>query len=336
MFALMCAALCSMGRITGWEQRLLLVLLLLAWVPGLGVIIAGQLSVNAVSLVVLGVWAMRNQREVLAGLLLGFAAALKIQLGVPFIAYFLILRQWKPGGVAAGVLLVTTLIGVLPLEARGVPWLHQWTQNIHQTMLPGEVNDPRPYGPWRDDMISLQTLLTSVTTSDRTANALAATIFVAAGALFLFVIFTHTRRPHRDLLALSLVALICALPVYHRAYDMGVLALLGIWAARYLAAPSPVLLRRFAVITLVLLAELMIPFEGASFLERKMRLPPSVTGSTLWQAIVIPHHAWAILILCGWCLSMICAMRLRRAWTGRPVHPVSAHDDENELRAHVT
>jgi hypothetical protein len=306
LFCVMCAMIISMARIRGWESRLLVILLLMTWGPGLDSIDAGQLAFPAGVALIGTIWAMRRKRFTLAGLLLGYAAALKIQLGLPFILFYLLIHKWRVGGLAASVLLVTSLIGIIQLELRGIPWQREWMQNAAQTLLPGQDNDPRPGGPFRNDMINLQTLLYGATGNNAEVEMLVAAITIPA-LVVLLVLMHYTPRPSTDLLLISLIAMLSFLPIYRRLYDAGVLALLGVWAVRHLHTP----LRRFAIVTMILLAELMIPVDFIPILARRLHFSTSLIDSRFWQMFVVPHHAWGMLFLSGWTLFMVAAIRLR-------------------------
>src|SRR5207248_4973626 len=110
--------------------------------------------------------------------LLGLATALKLQIGAPFLLYYALVRHWRVCLTGVGVFAAIALVGIVPLEMRGVPWLREWRTTIMGMLEPGHGNDPRPGGPFRNDMVNVQALLYCVTSNDWAVRTLVVLLFV--------------------------------------------------------------------------------------------------------------------------------------------------------------
>jgi len=107
------------------------------------------------------------------------------------------------------------------------------------------------------------------------------------------VFFLRTRVPD-DLLNLSILGTLSLLPVYHRFYDASLLVLPVAWALRAQATASS----RLKKICWLLFAIFLIP--GSSILERAVsggHVGQNVLGSWWWGYLLLPHEAWALMLL---------------------------------------
>ena len=74
------------------------------------------------------------------------------------------------------------------------------------------------------------------------------------------------------------------------------------WAIRHLRTP----LHDAAVVTLVLLSEFLVPIDFVPIVARWAHVPARIIATSWWQGLVVPHHAWGMLILSVW-LAVLCA-----------------------------
>ena len=294
-------ALMAMAGLRAWSLRVLLVAATLASAPIQCALGSGQPALPACALLILAIWAYWKNQLTLSAVLLGVAAAVKIQIGGPFLLYYLFLRQWRMVGLATLLFLVVSLLAIARMEAAGVnQWATDWQRNIAQTLEPGETNDPRPGGPFRNDMVNLQTLMTVAVHNEHIADALVVLVLMPMVTLF-FSIVRPTHAAGSDLLKLSIVGLISMLPLYHRLYDGILLMMLLAWALTNLNGP-----RRYpALIALALLSELLIPIDLIPAVLHRTRFFDGMISSAWWQGIVVPHHAWGILFLAGGSLALL-------------------------------
>lgn len=306
LLVLTIVGLWSMGGMRDWQSRLFLLACLLASAPVEDALESGQLCFPACAGVILAVWAVARRRLTLAGVLLGLATAVKVQVGAPFLLFYLLLRRWQVASAAAGVFLLVLLIGVVPLERRGIRWSIEWNRNVTQTLEPGQENDARPNAPFRNDLINLQNILFTFTNSPRTVQMMVLLIFLPLAAAFLATL-RHAPHPGTDLLALSIVASLSFLPIYRRLYDATLLAMLVTWAVAGLRSE----LRRFVLVTLFLLAEFLIPIDTTLIVLRRTHRFDSFVQSWWWQGIVVPHHAWGILLVAIWGVYLYWALHMR-------------------------
>jgi hypothetical protein len=300
------AALFSLSGLHDARSRLLLIACALASAPLQIGMESGQPALPAATLVILAVWAFSKDRLALAGILLGTATIIKLQIGAPFILYYLFIRQWRIGALASILFAVATMAAIARMQAFGInTWCADWHRNIAITLETGQINDPLPGGPWRNDMVNLQTLIDVVVRRQMEID-----LCVLLLVLPLLVGFTARVRPTRmagtDLLALSLVAAISMLPLYRRLYDGILLLMLLAWAIARLHTPNR---RKMAIAALVMLGEFLLPIDLVQSVLRRTHWFDSMTSSVWWQGLIVPHHAWGMLILTAGTLCIFTRIR---------------------------
>ncbi len=210
----------------------------------------GQPAVPAVSLTILAAWLAVADWQVLAGIALAVATALKPQLGGPFVLLFLWQRRFKGAAAAVVVGAALTLAAVVPLTTArhyteslagkplaeaGVPpkwdfgWLTGpagWLEELRYAEVPGGINDARRADIGRHDMVHLQVLTHFFTDNATVANGLAVAIVAGLG----YVLWRTARTRPTDLATIAAFAILALLVAYHRLYDAGVIVLPMGWA----------------------------------------------------------------------------------------------------------
>jgi hypothetical protein len=260
--------------------------------------------------------------------LLGVAAALKPQLGLPFLALELVCANWTTliaGGVTGAVLLG---MGGARLWLVDLDWITSWRANL-AAFKEGGAGNPAPTNEWRYQIISLHYPLRALIPNAAVVKALAAAICAALAATYWTLRAGRngalsrrwhglSRRASRasppattacapnhglpaadarppDLLDISIAAVLGLLLFYHRFYDAVVLifpAALGIslFARGRGAAGLWILLP---------LAVFLVP--GAAALHAADAawhiVPAWLADSMLWEAIIMPHQPWTLLFL---------------------------------------
>ncbi|MEM7628978.1 MAG: glycosyltransferase family 87 protein [Planctomycetota bacterium] len=271
----------------------------------------GQTGVLVLFLCALA-WTLRSKdRQVLAGVALGVACAVKPQIGLIFAIYELGRGRWRvfAGAVAVGGLL--TLAGAARLWIEGVDVFAQWFMNMRALT---EV-DANPLHRHPDQPLSNPTQLINlaspiaVVIGDTARANLGAMLYCAGGALAYLMIdlrrgYTKTDVPG-ELVTLCAVSVVMLLVAYHRIYDavfllpLAALAIV-LWRER----------RRAGAIALAApLALLWLP--GPPLLLRlaiRGQLPDPETGPMLWRSVVLTHHTWALVA----CFGVLCVIRLVR------------------------
>jgi hypothetical protein len=249
---------------------------------------AGQ---SAIAIPAALVWAMvlevRHPRA--SGVLLGLSTALKLTIGLPFVAYAVVRRRWlvvvTAGLVAGGI----ALLAVARMELAAVPGLTSWSATLADSFAPGGANS-LTLDSSRASLVNLQNPLTVIFGDQGRANV-ATFIVVVVAALVTLVVVRVDSRPGL-LLGMSLVACLTLLFTYHRYYDAVLLALPVAWGTW--ATWSG---RRGVAITILLLCSLfLLPLQTAAF-QIGERLPAWLTGNLLWQAGVMAAHAWTLVAI---------------------------------------
>jgi hypothetical protein len=305
-------ALFALAGLRSWSLRIMLIAATLASAPVQGALGSGQPALPACSLLIFAVWAYSRNKISLATVLLGLSAAVKIQIGGPFLLYYLFLRQWRLVSLATLLFLALSLLSIARMEWAGNDhWATDWQRNIAVTLEPKQINDPRPGGPFRNDMVNMQTLMDVVIHNEHIADAMVVVLLLPMVTLF-FSIVRPARAAGSDLLKLSIVGLISMLPLYHRLYDCTLLMMLLAWALANLDGPR----RGPAMIALALLGELLVPIDLIPALLHRTHLFDNSTSSMWWQGLVVPHHAWGILFLSTGSLALL-------RWVSLP-HPAIA------------
>ena len=273
-------------------------------------ILAGQPGMVAVSLVVLSAYLAsplpsripsepsRRRRELLGGALLGIACALKPQVAAPFVLFYLASRRWRVGGTALCLAAIITIASVIAMEATNPGWASAWRDNLAAALEPGSINDRAPGGPYRDEIIDLQVLTRTLWQHAFTAQVVSAALvavligwYVRAGGL------RRHSSPVSELLALSSLAAMSLLPVYHRVYDAAVLLFAFAWALQQLEEGRDARRRWVCWAALLPLAVFLVPFDLLSSVLTRSELAREVSNSWWWHALVVPHYAWGALLI---------------------------------------
>ena len=311
-------------RILGWHWTSGRALGLVAFVIALGplhlTMSLGQTGILATAGIVAALLLERSGHRVLAGALYGLATAVKVQIGLPFVAYLLWRGRWATAWSAVSVIGGLTALSVLRMHVAGVPWFDSWQQNVALLLGPGGVNDSGPLNPERYSLINLQYPL-SYLVPGGLANVLS--VAAVGGGATAMVWLIRGRHPRNELLAISIVSVLGLLVTYHRYYDAVLLALPIAWAFSVLGTAE----WRQGAIVLVLSLDFVVPILGAMRnIQQEQILPSSVTDSLLWQFVVMPLHTW-VLVAMGLVMLWAATQQRRRLpgprELGRP-HPPEA------------
>lgn len=282
-------------RLLGWRsfqpRALGLMAFLVALAPLHTSIASGQTAIVATAALVAAFLLGRAGHGLWSGLLYGLATVLKVQIGLPFLAYLLWRRNWAAGVTATLVVGGLSLLAVLRMEAAGVPWTSSWLANLATLSGPGGINDPSPLNPERFSLINLQVLLSNFVPLGDSVNLFAFGLVAAAALTLVWLI---RGRDHEELLALSVVAVLSLLVAYHRYYDAVLLALPIAWAFSAIHGPR----RRQGMAVLLLSADFILPFQTALHdLQQSQLLPAWLTGGPMWEAVLITQHVWALVLM---------------------------------------
>jgi Glycosyltransferase family 87 len=301
-------SLASFGGLATRLHKCLFAALTLALAPLHTGIAVANVSIPAIALCCVAVWAASQGKETAAGILLGVATCLKPQLGLWFILYYLLRKRWRIVLVVASVGAFVLMIGLLRLEVSGVAWWQDYLSNARGFALDNKTVDFTGTDPIRFTLINVQVLFYILLGSTTAAEAGA---LLTGAALVGSWIWLGFRRQSRipELLLLSSMVVLSLLPTYHRNYDATLLVFPLCW----------VLSRaRFGKLEwLPLLFMLPFAIPGAVLLQTLAddgRIPGSMATAWWWNTLVMPHEIWALLLLS---LLLLHAVSLSRSDTNR-------------------
>lgn len=276
-----------------------------AWLaPAATNLALGQLAIAAVGLVAIG-RAQAESRdggarpgrwaEGMAGFFAGIAAALKPQVAGLFVVYDGGRGRWVRVAGAALAVALAAAAGIGRLERSNIAWWASWTRNL-EAFTTTSNGDPTRINPLAFQIISLHYPLHAFTDDRVLVKWIVYGIVGALCAAYFVIDLKRGRRRGEgrgELLSLSMVAVVSLMVVYHRFYDAVLLlwplalAVRGI-AERRLAAASWVLLG--------LMAAFLAPGAAVlGVLGLEGKIPAAIERNLLWQAVVLPHEAWALL-----------------------------------------
>ena len=143
----------GLGRLVGWRhsdpRALALAAFVLAFAPVHTTISSGQTGVISTAALLGAVLLERASHRIWSGIFYGLATILKIQIGLPFVAYLFWRQRWVAGMTAGLLTAASSLLAILRLQAAGVPWASSWFSNVAAMSGPGGINDSSPLNPER-------------------------------------------------------------------------------------------------------------------------------------------------------------------------------------------
>jgi Glycosyltransferase family 87 len=279
-----------------------------------------------------GIAACLAQRHhyALTGSLLAASTVLKPQIGLCFLAFFMIRKNWKAASLAVAAAAGLTAVALLHMQAGHTPWVGNYVADNHALVSGGVLTDFTARNPTRWGLINLQVLSYALLGDRLTANESSWLIFGVMGSVWLFLAIQRRSQNDADpLLDLSAMVVVSLLPIYHRFYDAVVLFIPLAWIFRHWKQ----LPRMTRIVAAAALMAFLMP--GGTLLEvfqAEQRISPAVSGSWWWTTLVMPHQIWALLALS---LTLLHAMAGRRSnvtarTPGVERHPTSAVDPSLE------
>lgn len=244
----------------------------------------------AVSLTIVTVWAEHRGKLALAGVLLAVAVCLKPTVAGGVLLYYLVRRRWRIAGIACAIAATIAGLGVLRLELAGVSWLASYIANTHRIFAPGSLADFARPDPIRFNMINAQVLFYSLLGNAPLANRLAQLL----GAVLLATWFwlCYRQRTPSELLEISAISVLSLIAVYHRFYDAAVLIWPLAWSLLQVGRLST------TIVITAMIAPFLVPGPAVlTELARTGRIPSFVVNGWWWNAIVLPHEVWDVILL---------------------------------------
>lgn len=243
----------------------------------------------AVSLVIFTLWAAQRESNRAAGLLLALAICLKPTVAGGLLLYYLLRRRWSLVVTACSVSTAIAMIGFLRLTLAEVHWLASYQENSRRMFAIGSVDDFTRASGLRFNLINSQVFFGGIGASPAIANLLAHLLGVVLLAWWLWFC---SRRRTSGLLEVSAISTLSLIVVYHRSYDAVLLMLPLAWCLLVTRKIS----RSF--VTLAAVALFLVPGPILlTNLVRSGRVPLAVADSWFWNAIILPHEAWDLILI---------------------------------------
>ncbi len=286
----------------GWA---LFVALALALSPLHSGISGGNLVAAAAAFTSIGVCAALLGWDIRAGVALALAASLKPQIVIPVVAYYAVTTRWRvvAASAAAGSLLLTA--AAARLQWAGVPWVFDYLHN--NSLLLAESGESIVSGlAEHRQFIHLQYLGLMMFGDIHVANTLTLLVTGVLLATWSIVVRSGASTTGSELLDVSALIVIGLLPFYHRVYDAALLLVPLAWLCLD-EGGSTVWPRRIG-------GALMLPFfvPGVTWLEMQVsahRVPDAIAKSWSWNALVMTHQVWALLLMSATLLLAMVAAR---------------------------
>jgi hypothetical protein len=252
----------------------------------------GSIAISTVALCGIAWSTNLRGQEWMAGFFFGLAICLKPQIGLPFLACYLLRRRWRLSAAVAMVVLASGALAIAWLAFHGTGWIQNYETDNRTLLSSGILSDFTERNPIRFGLVNLQVLSYAVLNDARSANALA--LGIGAVLFGIWVLLAWRNQSGDLLLSSAAIAVISLLPVYHRFYDAFLLIFPIAWALREFGRGRGLAARWALVLT--------IPFlvPGGTALERLQAsavVSPVISHSWYWGCMVMPHQVWCLLFL---------------------------------------
>jgi hypothetical protein len=301
-------------RLLGWprtsSRALTLTAFLLVLAPVITSVTTGQTGIVATAAIVAAMLLERSGHSKASGAMFGLATVVKIQIGLPFVAYLFWRRRWGPAVASCLVVAGATGLSMIRMQVASTPWLGSWLGNLAWVTRPGGINDPGMENAGRVYMINLQYPLSTLIADGTLVQLMT---FGAVGMAAVTLIWLRRGRDsHPDLLALAVVGVLALLVTYHRHYDAVLLVLPIVWACSVIGTPQWL----GGAVVLLLCANFILPFQSIAWeVELSGLLPAALTDSAIWNVVVLAQHVWALALM-SIALLVAAALDRRRVSAG--------------------
>ena len=250
----------------------------------------GNPAILVVGLIACTLWASYAGMEKTAGVLLALAICLKPTVAGGLLLYYLLRRHWSVVVTTCATAATIGVVGLSRLALAGVRWIPSYLQNSRRMFAAGSIDDFSRAAELRFHLINSQVFVGGLFSDASTANLIARLL----GAMLLgcWIWIRWRRRTSSGLLEVSAILILSLIAVYHRFYDATLLIFPLAWSlllARQRSVP---------LVTLVAIAPFFVP--GPVLLANLAdtgRIPLRITNGWWWNAIVLPHEAWDLILI---------------------------------------
>lgn len=295
--AVVALMLLRLGRFKSEDIRSwLLVAIVFSLTPLRAGVLVENPAIVSIALCLSAVYLASLEKDIASGIVLAMATALKPNLCVWILLFYLMRRRWRlnVSFIISSVVITSVTLARLPVSPFHL--LANYMQNVQQTLGAGGSNafgTGNPLG-----LLDLQVVFYPMMGS--AASLLAYLVFAIGLGIWFWAVQRNPSCP--EMLALSSLLALGFLPIYHRAYDVGILTLTLCWALERRRGANPFDL--FRRTTLILMLLFLIPERLFGSLAIAY-LPDAVRSTPWWYMIVLPHSVWILLLLN---IALLCAL----------------------------
>jgi hypothetical protein len=252
----------------------------------------GQPTILVIACGLGSIMAANSKRHLYSSILLAASLCLKPQLGISFLCYMMILRQWKILWFCLSIIMVIFLAGILRLGLDNFSWVGSWTRNLTTAFTEGGLNDPTMKNQYRHHLLNLQFPLSMMMHSKIVVTILAIAIVVLE--ITFFMRYVRTDINFDELLTLSFLSIISLFPIYHRYYDASILVL--ILTTTFMMINTE--FYKFSLILICLSIPFLFPWQDIIVNAWNYGLIRySITNSWWWNIVVLPLQVYCLLIM---------------------------------------
>lgn len=264
-----------------------------------------NLAIIAAELGVIAGWVAHEKKHLASGILIAVCTGLKPQIGLCFLAYYVVRRCWTISVIASAALAVTLVAAIFRLYVAQVHWLANYALDSRALLSGGVLGDFTELNRTRFGLVNLQVGL-----YPWLHDRLITNIFVLLFSIALFgcaIFLMRKLQTKDDLLCLSAITTLSLLPIYHRFYDAALLVVPLCWlvanlnsirAFRTMLCPRMLYTNMSSALGLLMIGVFFIP--GGSLLEvlrDKGVIPIALNGYAWWNSLVMAHATWCLVVL---------------------------------------
>ena len=266
---------------------------LLFFMPVVHAIAMGQPAILAILFGVLSWRAAASNRWIGSGIFLALSLSLKLNLGVIFLGYFIIYRQWKIVRLCLFCLIIIISIGIFKLGVGNFSWISSWIRNMQIINNEWAINRSVTNSSNIVFLLNLQYPLYKIFYNKLAANAVPLLLgFI--DFLILLRIYQYNKGLFGNLTMLTTISTIVLISSYHRLADASVLVLLII----YIILAHDTQYRKYSNLLILLLVPFYLP--GPRYLEILVgngTIPSSIATSWWWNGLVLPYQVYCLLLM---------------------------------------
>jgi hypothetical protein len=251
----------------------------------------GQPIILTTFCAVLSLLAATEDRKFPAAILLGLSVALKANVGIFFLLFYGINRQWHIVRSSFFVIIIIGVIGISRLGWENLTWLNTWQENIQSSYSPGSINDPTGNNPKNHQFLNLDYPLHTMIKSRLGVHGIVILI-TSIGVYFIFRGIRTSKDFFNDLYGLNVITLFGLLPIYHRFCDASILTLL----LALIMTMITTRLDRLGRNLIWLVFPFSIPGTFVLFdLGSRGIIPHSIVSKWWWTIFIMPHQVYLLI-----------------------------------------